>query len=69
MLTKTDGDLSSYFGKTDEREAGINNSSLKHMLIDRHNNDENKDKIGANLPLEKFFEFCKTFRKIQNVYF
>ena len=61
LLTQKDGDLSSYFDRIDESEAGITNSTLKHMLIDSHTNDDNKDKIRANLPLEHIFGFCKTF--------
>ena len=64
LLTKKDGDLSSYFDKIDETEGGINNSTLKHMLIDSHTNDDNKGKIRANLPLEHIFGFCETFKKI-----
>ena len=61
LLTQKDGDLSSYFDRIDESEAGITNSTLKHMLIDSHTNDDNKGKIRANLPLEHIFGFCKTF--------
>ena len=64
LLTQKDGDLSSYFDKIDEAETGIANSTLKHMLIDSHTNDDNKGKIRANLPLEYIFGFCKTFKKI-----
>ena len=62
LLTQKDGDLSSYFDKIDEREAGITNSSLKHLLNDSHTNDDNKGKIGANLPLEHVFGFYKTLK-------
>ena len=64
LITQKDGDLSSYFDKIDETEAGINNSTLKHMLNDSHTNEDNKCKIRANLPLEHMFGFCKTFKKI-----
>ena len=64
LLTHKDGDLSSYFDKFDETRAGIANSTLKHMLILSHSNDDNKGKIKANLPLEHIFGFCKTFKKI-----
>ena len=64
FLTQKDGNLSSYFDKIDETEAGINNSTLKHMLIDSHTNDDNKGKIRANLPLEHVYGFCKTFKKV-----
>ena len=33
LLTQKDGDLSSYFDKIDETQAGITNSTLKHMLF------------------------------------
>ena len=64
LLTQKDGDLSSYFDKIDETEAGIANSTLKQLRIDSHTNDDNKCKIRANLPLELLFGFCKTFKKI-----
>ena len=64
LLTQKDGDLSSYFDKIDETEAGIAGSTLKHMLIDSHTNDDNRGKIRANLPLEHIFGFCRTFKKI-----
>ena len=64
LLTQKDGDLSSYFDKIDETEAGITNSTLKHLLIDSHTNDDNKGKIRANLPLEHIFGFCKTFKTL-----
>ena len=64
LLTQKDGDLSSYFDKINETEAGINDTTLKHMLIISHTNDDNRDKIGGNLPLEHIFGFCKTFKKI-----
>ena len=63
LLTQKDGDLSSYFDKSDETEAGITNSTLKHLLINSHTNDDNKGKIRVNLPLEHIFGFCKTFKK------
>ena len=64
LLTQKDGDLSSYFDKIDEVEAGIANSTLKRLLVDSHDDDNNKGKIRANLPLEHIFGFCKTFKKI-----
>ena len=64
LLTQKDGDLSSYFDIIDETEAGINNSLLKHMLIDSQTNENNKGKIRANLPLEHKFDFCETFKKL-----
>ena len=64
LLTQKDGDLSSYFDRIVETEAGIANSLLKHVLIDIRTIDDNKGKIRANLPLEHIFSFCKTFKKI-----
>ena len=63
LLTQKDGDLSSYFDKIDETQAGITNSTLKHLLIDSHNNEDNKGRIRANLPLDYIFGFCRTFLK------
>ena len=45
----------------------IRNISLKKMLIENHNvigQEVNKGKIKAQLSLEHFFGFCKTFKKI-----
>ena len=64
LLTEKDGDLSTYFDKINEADAGINNSTLKKMLINSHTNANNKGKIKANLPLEYIFGFCRTFKKI-----
>ena len=62
LSRQKDGDLASYFEKINERE-GIGDSSLKHLLIDSHTNEDNKGKIRANLPLEDIFSFCKTNKK------
>ena len=64
LLTQKVGDLSSYFDRIDETEAGIANPTLKHLLIHSHTNDDNRGKIRANLPLEHVFGFCETFKKI-----
>ena len=42
LLTQKVGDLSSDFDKNDGREEGIIESSLKHILIDSHTNDNKK---------------------------
>ena len=63
LLTQKDGDVSSYFNRVNERVAGISDSTLKHMLIDSHTNDDNKCRIRANFPLEHIFGFCKSFKK------
>ena len=43
-VTQKDGDLSTYFDTIDESENQINNSSLKQILINNHD-DENKGVI------------------------
>ena len=67
ILTQKDGDPSSYFDKIDEREDGIANSTLKHVLIDSHTNEDKKGRKRANLLLAHSFGFCKTFKKKQKV--
>ena len=62
LSRQKDGDLASYFDKINERE-GTGDSSLKHLLIDSHTNEDNKGKIRADLPLEDIFSFCKTNKK------
>ena len=67
VLTSKNGDLMSYFDNIDETEANLNNTSLKHILINNHNiagSEVNKGKIVGQLPLEHIFGFCKTFKKI-----
>ena len=64
LLAQKDEDMSSYFDKIDETEGGINNSTLKQLLIDSHTNEDNKGKIRANLLIEQIFGFCKTFKKL-----
>ena len=64
FLTQKDRDLSAYFDKIDKTEAGITNSTLKHLLSDSHTNDNNKGTIRANLTLEHICSFCKTIKKI-----
>ena len=44
LLTQKDRDISYYFDKIDDREAGITNSSLKHVFINTHSNEDNKGK-------------------------
>ena len=63
LLTQKDGDLLSNFDKINETEGGINNSTLKKLLIDTHTNEDNKFNFGANLPLECIFGFCRTLKK------
>ena len=61
--TQKDGDLSTYFDINDESEAEIDNSSLKQILINNHS-DDNKAFIKGHLPLDYFFGFCKSIKKI-----
>ena len=42
LLTQKDGDFSSYFDRIDETQGGITNSTLKHMVINSHTNEDNK---------------------------
>ena len=63
IITQKDGDLSTYFDIIDESEDGINNSSLKQILIDTHT-EANRGLIRGHLPLEYIFGFCKSFKKI-----
>ena len=65
LLTQKDGDSSSNFDKIIETEGGINNSTLKQLLIDTQTNEDNKGSLGANLPIEYLFGFCRTFKKIK----
>ena len=59
LLTQEDGDISSFSDKIAESEAAISNSSLKHMLIDSHTNDDNRGEIRADLPFEHVFGFAE----------
>ena len=63
LVTQKDGDLSTYFDIIDESEDGINNSSLKQILIDNHT-EANRGLIRGHLPLEYIFGFCRSFKKI-----
>ena len=44
VLTIKDGDLSSYFDKSDDMEAGIGNSSLKKELKQSYSRQQRQDK-------------------------
>ena len=63
LTTQKDGDLSSYFDIIDESEAGIDNSSLKQILINNHS-EANRGIIRGHLPLEYIFGFAKSFKTI-----
>ena len=63
ILTHKDGDLSSFFDKIVEREAGNTNSTLKHMLIDSHTNEDYKGKIGASFPPNIFLTSAEHLKK------
>ena len=67
VLTSKEGDLMSFFDKTDETEVGINKTTMNFLLINNHisvGNEANKGKIVGQLPFENIFGFCKTFKKI-----
>ena len=65
FLTSKDGDLLSQFDNINEGngDADFNSTSLKEMLINNHDL-ANKGKSKGQLPLEHFFGFCKSFKKI-----
>ena len=62
-VTQKDGDLSTYFDIIDESENGINDSSLKQILINNHT-EANRALIKGHLPLEYIFGFARSFKKI-----
>ena len=64
VITSEAGDLLSHFDKFDESQAQINNTSLHHHLIDKHDVCVSERKIKGHLPLELIFGFCRTFEKI-----
>ena len=63
LVTQKHGDLSSYFDIIDESEDGINDSSLKQILINNHT-EANRGLIRGHLPLEYIFGFARPFKKI-----
>ena len=63
-LTYKDGDFLSHFDKVDENAAQINNTFLKHHLINNHDEAANKSRIKGQLLFEKIFGFCRTFKKV-----
>ena len=62
-LTSKDRDLLSHSDKTDETEFRINNSSLKHMLLN-NNEEASRGKNKGKQKLEHIFSFSKTFKNI-----
>ena len=63
LVTQQNGDLFTYFDIYDEREDGINNSSLKQILNDDHI-EADRGLIRGYLPLECIFGFARSFKKI-----
>ena len=65
VLTSKDGDLLSQFDNINEgnKNDDFDSTSLKKMLLDNHENDVDRGKIKAQLPLEHTFGFCKSFKK------
>ena len=63
LVTEKDGDLSKYFDLINEKENGINDSTLKQILINNHT-EANRGLIRSNLPLEYIFGFARSFKKI-----
>ena len=62
LVKQKGGYLSTYFYEIDESEDGINNSSLKQLLINNHTADS-RGVIGGNLPLEYIFGLCESIKK------
>ena len=65
LATQKDGDITTHFDIIDESETGINNSSLKQVLINNHTKD-NRVTIRGHLPLEYCFGLCESFKKMTN---
>ena len=65
-LTSKDGDLLTRFDQIDASQTEIYDSSPKHILVNNHDVAANKSKTKGILPLEHFFGFCKTFKKLLN---
>ena len=66
-LTKKVGEFFlSQFDKIDESQAEINNTSLKHILVNSHDVAANKRNIKRHLPSKHVFGFCRTSRKKLN---
>ena len=63
LVTQKDGDLSTYFDIIDENENGINDSSLKQILINNHT-EANRGVIRGHLPFEYIFGLARSFKKI-----
>ena len=63
LVTQKDGDLSTYFDIINESENGINDSSIKQILINNHT-EANRGLIRGRLPLEYMFGFARSFKKV-----
>ena len=63
LVTEKDGDLSTYFDIINESEGGINDSTLKKILINNHT-EANRGLIRGHLPLEYISGFARSFKKI-----
>ena len=66
VLTSKDGDLLSYFYNItdDDTNASMKNKSLNDRLVNNHIVEVDRGKIKGQLPLEHFFGFCRTFKKV-----
>ena len=67
-FTSKDGDLLSHLDEIDESEGEIENTSLHHHLINNHDVDAIKGKTKGILSPEHIFGFCKTLKKLLNIY-
>ena len=57
----------SQFDNINEGDTDFDSTSLKKMFIDNHENDANRGRVKAQLPLEHIFGFCKSFKKITKI--
>ena len=71
VLTSIDGDLLSHFDKIDESQAEINNTSLKHLLVNKHDIAANQGKIIGHLPFEqilnKHLDLVECLKKLLDI--
>ena len=63
FVTQKDGGLSTFCDIIVEIEAGIDDSSLKQILINNHIADNRSIFIGHLLMRIFYFGFCESFRK------
>ena len=65
-LTSKDGVFLSHFDKIDESQAQIQNTSLKHLLINNHDVPANKGKIKGQLTQGHKFGLVEPLKRLLN---